>query len=151
MKRSKLLRVKVEDLLRDMKLNGFDGRDYDVMAKSCNSFSEVGRGTSGVLTMKEIFKNRSYFPVFNIRIHVRQRTFRDIGTKDNIASERDCATGVELVKTKSGMVGKALIDTSGASYLVIVPLSCNKLLPFIKRLSQCFSFPLNRGRTASGF
>jgi hypothetical protein len=24
-----------------MKLNGFDGRDYDVMAKSCNSFSEV--------------------------------------------------------------------------------------------------------------
>jgi hypothetical protein len=33
--------LKVEDLLRDMKLNGFDGRDYDVMAKSCNSFSEV--------------------------------------------------------------------------------------------------------------
>jgi hypothetical protein len=105
MKMCKILRVKVEDLLRDMKLNGFDGRDYDVMAKSCNSFSEVRRGTNGVVTMKEIFKNRCSFSVFNIRIHVRQRTFRDIGRKYNIASDRNCVTNLDLARTKSGMVG----------------------------------------------
>jgi hypothetical protein len=61
MKMSKILRVKVEDLLRDMKLNGFDGRDYDVMAKSRNSFSEVGRGTNGVVTRVD---NDNHFASF---------------------------------------------------------------------------------------
>ncbi|XP_023345388.1 uncharacterized protein LOC111714496 isoform X2 [Eurytemora carolleeae] len=44
-----LTQIQVEDILIELKRNGFDSSDYDVMKKSCNTFTEVFSERLGVL------------------------------------------------------------------------------------------------------